>query len=368
MNVKIAHLTSAHKRGDVRVFEKQCKSLSKAGYEVTLIVADGQGNAVSDDINILDVGKLNGRLNRIIKTTRKVYKKAIELNAEVYHLHDPELIPIGLKLKRKGKRVIFDAHEDLPKQLLAKPYLNKIVLSFLAGLAKRYENFALKRFDCVIAATPLIRDKFLKINNNCVDVNNYPIIAELKTEINWNQKKDEVCYVGGISTIRGIVEVVEAFDDLNDVKLNLAGNFVENDLQVNLQQKEGWDSVNYYGYVNREKIFKILERSKAGLVTLYPTINYQEALPVKMFEYMLAGIPVISSNIPLWQKIVEGNNCGLCVDPKNKKEIANAINVIISNATKAEEMGRNGMNAVVNKFNWKNEAEKLVNMYKLILC
>ena len=109
--VTITHLTSAHPRYDTRIFFKECISLAK-NYKVNLIVADGLGDEEKNTVYIYDVGKVEGRLNRIFKTTKKVLQRAIELDSDVYHLHDPELIPIGLKLKKMGKKVIFDAHED----------------------------------------------------------------------------------------------------------------------------------------------------------------------------------------------------------------------------------------------------------------
>jgi len=369
MQTRIVHLTSAHQRYDTRIFIKMCSSLAKnKNYEVSLVVADGKGDETKNSVNIVDVGaKSGGRISRMTTTVKKIFQRAIEIDSDIFHLHDPELMPIGLKLKKMGKKVIFDAHEDLPKQLLGKPYLNKFLLTILSKAVDIYENYACKRFDAIVTATPFIRDKFLKINQNTVDINNFPILEELANTTSWSEKKDEVCYIGGIAKIRGIKEIVKAMEFTQNIRLNLAGTFTEKDIEKEVKEYDGWVNVNELGFLSREEIHKTLSSSKAGLVTLYPTINYIEALPVKMFEYMAAGIPVISSDIKLWKEIVESNNCGICVDPLDPKEIAKAINKIIKNNVKADQMGENGRKAVVEKYNWSIEEQKLYQIYQKTL-
>ena len=362
----IAHLTSAHPRDDTRIFLKMCSSLASNGYNVSLVVADGLGNEAKNGVNLVDVGaKSGGRLSRMTKTVWRVFLAAKSLDADIYHLHDPELIPIGLKLKKMGKTVIFDSHEDIPKQMLGKPYLNEPLRVFIAKILALYERFACKQLDAIIAATPYIRDKFLKINPNTIDINNFPMLGELEPSIKWSAKPKQVCYVGGITKIRGIREVVRAMEHVQSgARLQLGGKFSEAEVENEVKTYPGWQAIDELGFLNRIRIRSVLGSSLAGIVTLHPVINYIDALPVKMFEYMSAGIPVIASHFPLWQDIITNNDCGLCVDPMNPKAIAEAIDFFINNPGQAEKMGKNGYHAILTKYNWKNEEKKLVDLYK----
>jgi len=363
----VAHLTSAHPRYDSRIFLKQCKTLAAHGYRVKLVVADGSGPEYIEGVDIFDVGVLAGRINRILHTTRRLLLVALELNADLYHLHDPELIPAGLRLKQLGKRVIFDSHEDVPLQLLSKPYLNAYLLSLLSAGYALFERYSCSRLDGVVAATPFIRDKFRRINARTLDVCNYPLLDEFTPCDDWHNKRNEVCYVGGVSAMRGAKELVMAMAQVKTgVRLNLAGAFSEAGCRAALEQSAGWSKVNEFGVLDRDGVSDIYGRSRAGLVTLHPTSNYLDALPIKMFEYMSAGIPVIASDFPLWREIIVRNSCGLLVDPCKPEQIAAAIDELVLNPEKARRMGQNGRKAVLEKYNWRSEERKLLTFYDQI--
>ncbi len=365
MKKNICHITTVHPRFDVRIFHKECKSLSK-NYNVTLIVADGLGDEIKEKINIIDIGlRQSSRLKRAKIDSKKAYKKAIELDCEVYHFHDPELMTIGRKLIKQNKKVIYDVHEDIPRQILAKPYINKYLRPILSLIIEIKENHNAKHFSAITTSTPFIRDRFLKINNNSIDINNFPIINDFPI-ISFNKKKNQLCYVGGLSENRGTLSLIKSLSNI-DSKLVLAGNFENNELLEKCKTLNEWSKVKFVGYVNRAEISSILSESRIGMVNLKPLVNYIDALPVKMFEYMASGIPVIASNFPLWANIIKTNNCGICVDPNNEKDISNAINFILEKPYEAEQMGINGQKAVKEKYNWVIEEEKLLKVYKEVL-
>ena len=361
----IVHLTSVHPRDDMRIFHKECRSLAKAGYEVALIVADGLPDETKSGIRIHGVEKAPGRLTRIIGVPRKVLQKALALDADVYHLHDPELLTIALKLKLAGKHVVFDAHEDLPKQILAKSYLWKPMRRAIAALAKWYETLVCRRLTAVVAATPTIRDKFLPINANTIDVNNFPMLGELESAELRLGDSASVCYVGGIAEARGINELVQAMDMVESgVRLALCGTFEVQEVSDRVRRMAGWKRVDELGWQGRDGVRRTMASSLAGLVTLHPTPSYMEALPVKMFEYMSAGLPVIASDFPLWRKIIDGSECGLCVDPLDPSAIAQAIDALAANPEEARRIGENGKRAVESRYNWGVEENKLLRLYE----
>ncbi|MHB2266559.1 glycosyltransferase family 4 protein [Aliihoeflea sp. PC F10.4] len=363
--MKVCHLTSVHGRDDIRIFRKQCRTLAHAGYEVVLIVADGKGNAETDGVRIVDVNRsTGGRISRMLNTTRRVLAAARAEQADLYQFHDPELLPAGLALRKEGRRVVFDSHEDFSADIRTKAYLHPAVRSSIAIGFSGFERIACRRMTHVIAATPAIRRHFLSIGCRSTDINNYPFAHELESGDDSRSSARSIVYAGGITSIRGFPEIVDAMQYADaGITLEIAGSFAEAGLEDRCRSSRGWARVQYHGQVGRNEVASLLARSFAGIVTFLPAPNHVDAQPNKMFEYMSAALPVIGSNFPLWQQIIEGNGCGICVDPENPKSIASAINELANNPQLVSQMGAAGRQAVLTKYNWEAESGRLLKLY-----
>jgi glycosyltransferase involved in cell wall biosynthesis len=366
--IKVCHLTSAHERDDIRIFRKECISLFNMGYRMFLIVADGLGNDLVDSIQIIDVGKPKNRLKRFTSNTWKIFNAARKINADIYHFHDPDLMFVSLLLKKGGKKVIYDAHEDFPKQLIGKPYLPKVVTYILSDFFYFIEKIIGRYYNFIIAATPSIGDKFKFINSSTEVINNYPFQNELKNEVtDWNKKERMVCFVGIGSEMRGLTYLIKSHEKVKDCKFVIAGEINPAPYKEFLSNLNNEGQIIYTGRVSRLIVKEILSKAKAGIVTYLAHPNHLNAQPNKLFEYMSAGLPVICSNFPKWKELVLENNLGLCVNPMDDNEIANAINYIISHDEEAQVMGANGRKAIMEKYNWEKEKIKLERIYDSLI-
>lgn len=361
---RVCHLTSAHSRYDIRIFQKECISLAANGFDVSLVVADGLPDEEINKIKIYGVPRETGKRGRLFRASRSVYKRGLELDADIYHFHDPELLWYGNKLKKRNKCVVFDAHEDLPRQIEGREYIPRFSRSLISYVLEKYEDYCCSKYDAIITATPFINKRFLKVNDRCANVNNYPFLNEFKSDgkVKKWENTNYVCYVGAIAKIRGLTQVVQALEKTN-AALQLAGGIMPLSYKDELMKTSGWDKVNYFGNVSREKVKEILNTSVAGIVTFLPYPNHTNAQPNKLFEYMSSGIPVIASHYPLWKNIIEEYDAGICVDPENIEEIANAITYLIEHPLEAKTKGLNGRVAIEGIFNWEQEEKKLIEIY-----
>lgn len=362
--MKIAQATTVHKRDDSRIFRKECRTLAQA-FDVSLIVADGLGNAQADGVRIIDVGKDSHRLQRFVKAPMRVARVVFREKIDVVHFHDPELIPLGLFLRFTGRKVVYDVHEDLPRDILIKEYIPGALRAVISRLVVGLEWLGGRTFSGIVAATPTIADRFPAKKTTVIL--NYPMPEEFgqkQQTMPYAERPRAFAYVGTLSEARGVIETVAAMAQVPDAQLLLAGAFNTQALGEQAAATPGWERVDYRGFVSRAEVERLLDASRAGLVTLLPTQTHLDSYPIKLFEYMAAGLPVIVSDFPLWRRILGGIDCAVWVDPRKPGDIAKAMSWVLHNPAKAEAMGVAGRDAVLNKLNWDTEGQRLVGFYR----
>jgi glycosyltransferase involved in cell wall biosynthesis len=363
---RIVQVTSVHPWGDTRIFWRECVTLADAGYDVTLI-APGAESVVTEGVRLLGLPVPRSRWGRIARTGARVLRMAAELEPDLVHIHDPELLPWALYTKRRhGMAMVYDVHEDVPLQMRGKYYLPRVLRTPLALFANGVEKTTARQLDAVVAATPQIARQFPA--DRTVTVQNFPprpAGGGAGPADDYAERPPNVVYVGALSATRGMVELVDALARLEsqEAHLDLVGTFRPETLRHELEARPGWRRVHHHGWVPRDRVPGILARARVGVVTLHPTRSYVESYPTKMFEYMAAGLPVVASDFPLWREILQEREAGLVVDPRDPEAIAEAVGWLLAHPSEAKRMGERGRQAVLDRYHWEREGDKLVRLY-----
>jgi len=362
---KIRHLTSVHTIRDPRIFHKECKSLAALGHDVGLIACHDRAETI-DGVRIIPIARGGGRLDRMLRVGWRVYAAARQEHADVYHFHDPELMWVGLLLKAGGAHVIYDVHEDVPKQIMSKHWIPGWARPLISKAVYAIEQVVARTLDGIVAATPSIAEKFPA--DKTVVVQNFPEAAFADAAGRRpTEPTDAFVYTGGLMEVQGVRELAQAFARLPEgMTGTIAGTFYPATLEAEISAQPGWQRVRYLGQVPRAEVRQIMTGGRTGLVLNHPTVNYVDAYSTKMFEYMALGIPVVCSNFPLWSDIVGGADCGIVVDPRDPAAIAEAIRTLAEDPEHAARLGENGRRAIAERYNWEAELAKLDALYRSV--
>jgi len=369
--MRIAILTSAHSVLDVRIFHKEAVSLSNAGFDITLVGPsnlDAHTRLSEAGISYQPLSLRGSRIGRIRQWVL-LSQFLLRSDFKVWHFHDPELLPVTIFLKwlfRKNVKLIYDVHEDYPKDILDKNWIPVWLRKTISLATDIVEGWGIKKCDLIVAATDSIAERASKFSNQVVTVHNYPKNTPTN-EIHVRQPGStvQIIYAGNITPIRGLREVVRAMEFVEDlnVTLNLVGALYPENFEFELHSIAG-KNVKIYGKVSFEESQQIMAGCDMGIVTFLPLSNHVEAMPNKFFEYMQKGMPIIVSNFPLWEKIIHEAECGITVDPHKPEEIASAIRKLAINPNLREKMGRSGIRIVQEKYSWLFEEQVLIQAYK----
>jgi glycosyltransferase involved in cell wall biosynthesis len=351
-----------------RIFEKECRSLAAAGHEVVL-VAPHDRDEVMEGVRVRSLRKAKNRAIRMFGTSWRATYLACSERPDVYHLHDPELLlPFQIVRFARG-RVCFDMHENLPKAILAKDWIPAAFRRPLSRLMRALQRVLLVRIPVIFAETSYRAD--------------YPWLKDWEIILNYTRfdalkphpgplDPSRIAYFGSITPQRGISVILEALHLLRTggrrITLELVGGAEPSyaDRVRSFARRHDLD-VHLRGYLPMDQACPILNRCGLGLALLQPWPNYVDSYPTKIFDYMAMGMPVLTSDFPLYRSVIDGSRCGLCVDPTRPDLIAAAIRQILDRPEEMRNMAQRGLEAVRRDYNWDTQAVKLLEFYDRFL-
>lgn len=357
--MKICMLSSVHSANDIRIVEKEARSLSEAGHNVTVVARPPRAS----DIGCIEFKPIElpaaARWKRPFVIGRAATALARATGADVVQFHDPELIPFALWLKSRGFKVIYDVHEDVPADIYSKKWIPRWMRPAVAVGIELVERFTARRFDAIVAATPAIGERFRGYGAAVTLVRNSVRLGEFIEPTATMKRRRQAVYVGRTSFDRGLVEMVEACDAVQ-LPLVLAGTIG--------REEEGWlekssADVSYRGRLGRGEIAALLNESLVGLNLLLPEPNYLHSLPTKLFEYMAAGLPVVTSDLPKSKEIVEAARCGFVVSLGDRADLLDKLSKLVAEPQRALELGLAGRAAVARDYSWHHDAAELNRLY-----
>jgi glycosyltransferase involved in cell wall biosynthesis len=367
--LKVVHVTSAHPVDHIRIFIKECRTLAAAGYDVVL-VAPHDRDEVVDGIQIRAVPRARNRGERMTRTAFRAIRTAAAENASLYHLHNPELLVWAPVLRLRGGRVVFDMHEHTPVALTTKDWVPPPARQGLSRVMRGAERVLLAGMPVIFAETGYGKD-YTWVRRSAT-VLNMPLVDELLALNVTRHSVFTIGYLGYIESRRGAGVMLDAADILvergRQFRLELVGPVAE-PFRGELARRQATATYPLYapGYFPPRQGWERMARSHVGLAVLASTQNNRMSYPTKIFEYMALGMPVITSDFPLYRAVIEESQCGFCIDPHSPEALADNIEWVIGHPEQAAAMGQRGREAARHRFNWKLEAEKLLRFYDELL-
>lgn len=386
---RVAHLSSHHQAVDNRIFQRECRSLAHAGYAVHFVVRNAT-DEIRDGVHIVAVKPPRNRLERVTVTACQVFRRALATRAQIYHLHDPELIPWGFLLRLLGKTVVYDVHEDFAQAAGVRSWIPKPLRGVVARGWQGLAWLAARLFHIVIAERYYARS-FPK----SVRVLNYPHLERseaLRSVDRAAQTLSQVrlIYAGSTTISRGAELHARLASLIPGCLIHFCGNMSQatadairrasGDARIGVMNEQGdisWEvrssgpehavstiileGVDYY--VSDRMVEALKQPWTAGLSIFPYSEHYYEKELTKFFEYMAAGLPMIVSDFPNWRAIVESAECGFTVDPACLDEAVDRITWLQAHPATRLAMGNEGREAVETRYSWSSQRKNLLDFY-----
>ncbi|QOL24419.1 glycosyltransferase [Thalassotalea sp. LPB0316] len=365
---KLTIIAPVHKATDIRVVKKQCVTAVKAGLSVTLFARGALDPALVGKVEYNEL-KYNSRFQRFLLQP-SLFRHALKTNADIFHIHNPDTLLIGLLLKLSGKKVVYDSHEFFKEKIMLRQWVPLIVRPLLASFVDSLERLSSKLFDATIVTQLRQLNRF----HNTVLIGNAPIYSEKvlppKPPVS---SKLALVYLGGVSQDRGVNYMLELVTNMNKQQpthLYIIGPIIneKNSSQIlhRIQQNQYSE---YLGELEQKRAFDYVQKSHFGLAVLKDVADYKYSDPNKLYEYMINGTLYIASSFKSWREKLEKDTDGIFVDVAdiNSELVSKLINIAESEEQYRLSVEKN-QKFIKDKYNWQLiEAPKLIALYEELI-
>lgn len=377
MTLRICFLSAAHTATDKRVHYKEAIALVRAGFDVTHVVRETGEPKLLDGVKLVTFPGKKTIADRL-KQLWRLYRTGLSVGPDVYHCNEVDSWFVGLFLKaRTGARVVFDVHELYSSNLAETRFpkaLRPVVvggLKALFALATPFtDRFVLAKRSAAVDYPSGARKKEIVVGNYVdLDADVDPALRESAAP----RAQDDfvLLHLGAINRQRGWPQLLDALAATKNksIRLRVIGAFGDNSQAAFMERVRtlGLEArVEFQSWIPYSEVIAATRACHVGLIVFQPVmLNFTHALPHKLFDYMLAELPVIIPDFTVEvSEIVADANCGLAIDVTNVSAMADAFDRLAGSPELCRQYGQKGRAAVLDRYNWDREAEKLVAMYR----
>ncbi len=357
---------------DGRSFYKEARTLAAAGYDVSLVGLFGNDGEAAG-IRLIGLSPEPRRIARFVLTNAKIFRLALKERADVFHFHDLDFIPWAVLLKLvTGKRVIYDIHEAYPEYMMLKSYIPRGLKRITSFLVYLLEHAGVRVFDAIIPNDNFIAAGFT--HRNSVTMFNFPTLDffSAQEDVPWAEREFDLFYHGSLPsyTFSTMLSIAER---LNTDGVKNRWGIVLNDradpawAQEAAARRGLGDNFVFLSSLDYLKVARYLMRAKIGIIPLPAFRKFLKNIPLKMFEFMGCGMPVVLSDLPPSRQFIRDEGCAIAVRADDIAAYADAVRTLLGDRAAAGSMGERGKRLVFEKYNWRREEEKLLGLYGRLL-
>ncbi len=343
---------------DQRVY-KEALTLRDAGFTVEILTPHPRTGT----------RELEGLTVRCVSTTGppgatalRLLRSALRGGYDAFHCHELDPLLYALLLRPLTRRpVVWDCHEWLV------PMKRELQGPLAARLTALAQAVAAPRVNRIVTVDNRLGRRLARYAPVTV-LPNYPRAADFPEYDPNEGTVPTLLYVGSLTEVRGVREMLRGFRRLRRrtaARLEVAGGFTEPSLEAwarEYDRRHGLEVV-WHGPVDHRKLAPIIARAGVGLSLLQPLPRYQRAMPTKVFEYLIMGLPVLASQSPIVEALLARGDCGLAVDSTDPDAIARGMEALLTHPQRAA-MGARGAALVRRHYVWEARAGVLAALHR----